>query len=437
MANKRPPIQGIIPNSHSIFDGAHRVDSDIDIEAKNKNLSPQEKEAARHTELIFAELKNRAKGIVAKDQMERWEHTTRRDLGFSWREAEKISLCLDLADAVNKGATPEDVVKLLADAKPNGDIDKDLIFDDVERYAKSLQEPAVRRKFDIQVYNYHSEVLAFTDKEGKYYDDKYAYPTREAFDRYDAQLAGVEYDEHKARPVNEVLRDEFKERGRAVCRADRMRAWDNYVDQAFKDGHHAIAKAEAILGAMELYESGARLRDVRDDIIKKASIVLGCDPNEITKHLTSSYQDGFGKMPECDSEYLYDKLYIAEEPAKSMPALAQEILAKSQGLIPEELQTQWEKTIIPDGMYAGMQYKEISVEYLQMLHDGVDLDEIKDAFQNDERLHTEFGQLSVASLVERFGPVEGMANYMLDTHEMPRDTRDGKDEQDIGPVIGE
>jgi hypothetical protein len=88
-------------------------------------------------------------------------------------------------------------------------------------------------------------------------------------------------------------------------------------------------------------------------------------------------------------------------------------------------------------MYAGMQYKEISVEYLQMLHDGVDLDEIKDAFQNDERLHTEFGQLSVASLVERFGPIEGMANYMLDTHEMPRDTRDGKDEQDIGPVIGE
>ena len=142
-------------------------------------------------------------------------------------------------------------------------------------------------------------------------------------------------------------------------------------------------------------------------------------------------------MPECDSEYLYDKLYIAEEPAKSMPALAQEILAKSQGLIPEELQAQWEKTIAPDAMYAGMQYKEISVEYLQMLHDGVDLDEIKEAFQNDERLSSDFGQLSVASIVERFGPVEGMANYMLDTHEMPRDTRDGKDEQDIGPVIGE
>lgn len=111
MANKRPPISGIIPNSHSIFDGAHRVDSDIDIETKNKNLSPQEKEAERHKELIFAELKNRAKGIVAKEKMERWEHTTRRDLGFSWREAEKISLCLDLADAVNKGATPADVVK--------------------------------------------------------------------------------------------------------------------------------------------------------------------------------------------------------------------------------------------------------------------------------------------------------------------------------------
>lgn len=327
--------------------------------------------------------------------------------------------------------------KLLADAQPNGDINKDLILDDVERYAKSLQEPAVRRQFDIQVYNYHSEVLAFTDKEGKYYDDKYAYPTREAVDRYEAQLAGVEYDESKAHPVNEVLRDEFKERGRAVCRADRMRAWDNYVDQAFKDGHYAIAKAEAILGAMELYESGARLRDVRDDIILKASVVLGCDPNEITKHLTSSYQDGFGKMPECDSEYLYDRLYMADEPVQSMPALAQEILSKSQGLIPEELQAQWEKAIIPDDRYAGLQYKAISVEYLQMLHDGVDLDEIKDAFQNDERLSSDFGQLSVASIVEKFGPVEGMANYMLDTHEMPRDTRDGKDEQDIGPVIGE
>ena len=437
MANKRPPISGIIPNSHSIFDGAHRVDSDIDIEAKNKNLSPQEKEAARHKELIFAELKNRAKGIVAKEKMELWEHTTRRDLGFSWREAEKISLCLDLADAVNKGATPAEVVKLLADAKLNCDINKDLILEDVKRYAKSLQDPAVRRKFDTQVDNYHSKVLAFTDKEGKYYDYKYAYPTREAVDRYEAQLADVPYDEHKARPVNEVLRDEFKERGRAVCRADRMRAWDKYVDQAFKEGHHAIAKAEVILGAMELYESGARLRDVRDDIIKKASIVLGCNPSEITKHLTSSYQDGFGKMPECDSEYLYDRLYIADEPTQSMPALAQEILTKSQGLIPEELQAQWEKEIIPDGRYAGMQYKAISVEYLQMLHDGVDLDEIKDVFQNDERLSSDFGPMSVASIVERFGPVEGMANYLLNKREVPRDTRDGNDEQDIGHVIGE
>ena len=34
MANKRPPISGIIPNSHSIFDGAFKVNSDIDNETK-------------------------------------------------------------------------------------------------------------------------------------------------------------------------------------------------------------------------------------------------------------------------------------------------------------------------------------------------------------------------------------------------------------------
>ena len=437
MANKRPPISGIIPNSHSIFDGAFKVNSDIDNETRKNNLSPREQEAERHIDLIFSELKNKAKGIVAKDRMELWEHSTRRDLEFSLRNAAKVSLSLDLADAVNKGATPSDVVRFLADAKLHEDFDKDRLVTDVERYAKSLREPDVRRKFDIQVQGYYDSVLDFADKEGKYYDTKCSYVTREAVDRYEAQLAGVEYDESKAHPVNEVLKDEFKERGRAVCRADRMRAWDNYVDQAFKDGHYAIVKAEAILGAMELYESGARLRDVRDDIVLKASVVLGCDPNEITKHLTCSYQDGFGRMPECDSEYLYDKLYIANEPAQSMPALAQEILTKSQGLIPEELQAQWEKAIIPDGMYSGMQYKAISVEYLQMLHDGVDLEEIKDVFQNDERLSSDFGQLSVASIVERFGQVEDIGNYFLDKQEMPRDTRDGKDEQDIGPVIGE
>ena len=348
MANKRPPISGIIPNSHSIFDGAFKVNSDIDNETKKNNLSPREQEAERHIDLIFSELKNKANGIVAKDRMELWEHSTRRDLEFGLHNAAKVSLSLDLADAVNKGATPSDVVRFLADAKLHEDFDKDSLVTAVERYAKSLREPDVRRKFDIQVQDYYDSVLDFASKEGRGYDSRCSYVTREAVDRYEAQLVGVEYDESKAHPVNEVLRDEFKERGRAVCRADRMLAWDNYVDQAFKDGHYAIVKAEAILGAMELYESGARLRDVRDDIFVKASVVLGCDPNEITKHLTDSYQDGFGRMPECDSEYLYDKLYIANEPAQSMPALEQEMLTQSQELIPEEFQAQWEQTITLD-----------------------------------------------------------------------------------------
>ena len=116
-----------------------------------------------------------------------------------------------------------------------------------------------------------------------------------------------------------------------------------------------------------------------------------------------------------------------------------ELTEQTQHLVTPEMREQWGECIAmvckngPDSQHI----LNVSIEYLNALHDGKSIDEIKNMFMKENRLYEwELPQLAdtierfgkwelsqLADVIERFGPVKGLVPYLIDRSDFTLDTR--------------
>ena len=115
-----------------------------------------------------------------------------------------------------------------------------------------------------------------------------------------------------------------------------------------------------------------------------------------------------------------------------VPMLAQQYIDKGQALIPEDKMEEWQEYVNTSvrSMYEGADI-EASLTLLQALEDGVALNDIRQMF-NDQG-HSGHSASIVATVIEQFGSIEGMGDYLFNGENEPIDTRMNYD----GPIIGD
>jgi hypothetical protein len=126
--------------------------------------------------------------------------------------------------------------------------------------------------------------------------------------------------------------------------------------------------------------------------------------------------------PYCKPRYIIPPSRVFQE--FKLHEQVHELTEQTQHLITPEKREEWGECIAmvckngPDSQ----RIFNVSIEYLNALHDGKSVDEINNMFMKEHRLF-QWELQRLVGTIERFGPVEGLGPYLMGRSDFALDTR--------------
>lgn len=421
-------FNGTIINSDMSLDDAYLAYFGQTKTAMNEHNSQlRTAEHNRQVDLLMSVIETKTKELGPTKDLSRWLESTRNDIDRDKKHAEKALLSLKIAAQIQKSGSIYDAMMFTARADCSQDIDK--------QYACRRAVSLVSNGYD-EYTSRVSEMASILDSIEKYYKNLdldlgsiEKFP-RELFERYDAARLGIEY----TPPTPQITPEELKNRGAGVCRPDKLDAWNTYVDEAFKKGGSYIVTAAATMHILEKYESGARLRDVRDTMLVVSNL-SSCIPWDLKQNL---FDTQFGRIALADHNYLRDGSFTAwsnspliQEPNMSVPQARIMCLERAASIIPEYRFEDLTKSVDSALAWGADMSKQVlaGLDYIEAINNGIPFKDVKQQFEADDRFAYDMA-ISVAMFVEQFSDVEGIRKYLSTDGPMPDDPRKGPTGQD-------
>ncbi|MBQ8625941.1 MAG: hypothetical protein IJ419_07265 [Agathobacter sp.] len=378
----------------------------------NTNMLAAEHE--RRIAMLMSVMEERARKILHPDKVDDWLKETRETISKNPHEAERKMLTLKLADVLYHGGSAYDVALAASRIECSPYINKSLTVPYVAEYVYGSKESC--REYQQQVAETFKELTSYA--RSKHIPMKIMDLSRDLWERYDADKTGREY-----KPYEHMLTSaEMKIRGGVYVRPDAFENWKQLVDRAYMTGPHEVATLNSTLDILEAYECGERLQDVKDMFFLAANMTPA-NPRDLYYNLFEAHGgQGFGEIHSVDMLYLTD-IGTRLEPEKSMPAIYMEIDERGKQFVPPHLEAEWGRamnTYVTHGTPHTMGSVRAGIELVEAMRYGTPLEEIKRRF--DEKYNNVTGYI-VASVVENFGLVDGMSQYLLNDGPMPEDTR--------------
>lgn len=370
----------------------------------------------RRINMLMSILEEKAKKALHPDKVDEWLKDARDTIHRAPHEAERKMLTLRLAEVLQKTGSAYDTLLEAAHIDCSPYINKSFAIIKVADYVYADKES--RRDYHQQVNNIFNDLRTYGKENGLAVH--IADLSTELWDKYNMHKTGQEYI-----PTSpDLTSDEMKTYGQVFVHPERIDDWYKYVDRAYNQGTQAVATARGTLDILSAYTFGERLRDVKDMFFLVANMTPA-DSRELYHNLFEAYGgQGFGQIHSIDMLYLTD-VGTRVEPEKSVPAIYQELSQRGEPFISEDMREEWERALevyVTHGNINTMKSVEAGIEFIEALHDGVALEDIKKQF--DERYDKTSGHV-VASIVENFGPIEHMGHYLINEGPMPTDTREG------------
>ena len=244
------------------------------------------------------------------------------------------------------------------------------------------------------------------------------------------------------------LLNEVDSKAHELVYADGVEAWKQYARAIIDMNNMNPEKIVLTMQTLEAFHEGKSI----DDVLKMLSQSRHPAANKSFAHdnaiqwcvacngevdKINFVKDQFNKRideirqfaQENDMDYPYYKPIYIIPPSHVFQEFKvheqiHELTEQTQHLVTPEKREQWGECIAimyengPDSQNV----LNVSIEYLNALHDGKSVDEIKNMYNEESRVYqSELPEL--ATVIERFGPVYGLGPYLMDWSDFTVDTR--------------
>ena len=383
--------------------------------AKNR----YEQEHNRRTDILMKVLADKAQTILTPRDYDEWFKDTHDWVLTTPEYAERAMLALRVAEVLKQGGSTYDAMLYAARAECSSHVSKD----EAVRYAHQLTNKDMA-EFRAARREAYRAVDAFSNEQHIGLHGLH----RELFDKYEAHRTGTEYVE----PVlDEDRQADLRTVSDALIHPDRLEVWGYHMENEFAKGREGFEHIKATIDILAAYESGAPLQDIKDMIYLVENMTI-CDGDELRYNLFQA-QDGrgFGCIHPQDMQYLQDETLLITPPEKSVPQAYLEFMLRVEDIFPDRYE-EFEQAI-NDALVMGVSGAnnlQIGLDYLEMVQQGVPLEEIKQQFDADERIQGEMRINHIVSFIEDMSQVEGIRDCLMAE---PAIDQNGHDEYD-GPA---
>lgn len=382
-----------------------------------------EQEHNRRTDILMKVLADKAQTILTPRDYDEWFKDTHDWVLTTPEYAERAMLALRVAEVLKQGGSTYDAMLYAARAECSSHVSKD----EAVRYAHQLTNKDMA-EFRAARREAYRAVDAFSNEQHIGLHGLH----RELFDKYEAHRTGTEYIEPV---VDEDIQADLRTVSDALINPSALEIWNYHMENEFAKGQEGVAHIKATIDILAAYESGAPLQDVKDMIYLVENMTI-CDGDELRYNLFQA-QDGrgFGCIHPEDMVYLQDETLLIAPPEKSVPQAYLEFMSRAEEMFPDRYD-EFEQAINDAVVMgaSGVNNLLIGLEYLELLQQGMPLEEMKEQFDADKRIQDEIGIYHIAGFIADMSQDECIRDCLMAE---PAITQNGSKEWDVPAGHGE